>query len=192
MSLRHVLYYHINLDERYPLITEVHQDSELDIVDIVVPEIPEAEAMVAMMNKQLLVYLSNYFIDASMGKVFVNEVTQGEICAALNHAAGTCTWDSSKKTSTTKEDAELERQKLLKDAAWYEDECGDRMSTKGLQKKKEYSSPDMLYDIDIEHSVKTIHEHPGEGYAGTTSTDTIDLNIILKYKEDVVGDESPK
>ena len=70
------------------LIAEVHQESELDSVDIFVPDIPEAEAMVTMMNKQLLVYLSNYLVDAGMGKVFVKALIQGAICPTLNHTAG--------------------------------------------------------------------------------------------------------
>ena len=49
--LRHVLYHHMKLDEGYSIIAEVHQDSELDSVDIVLPDVLEAEAMVAMMNK---------------------------------------------------------------------------------------------------------------------------------------------
>ena len=60
-------------------------------------------------------------------------------------------------------------------AAWFKDEYGAHMSTKGRKKKKEYASPAMLYDIDGEHSVKTIHEYPGKGYAGTPGADTIDL-----------------
>ena len=40
----------MKLAEGYSLIAELHQDSDLDSVDIVVPDIPEAEAMVAMMN----------------------------------------------------------------------------------------------------------------------------------------------
>ena len=57
MFLCHVLYHHMNLAEGDYLVMEVHQESELDSTDIVVPEIPEAEAMVAIMNKQLSVYL---------------------------------------------------------------------------------------------------------------------------------------
>ena len=56
MLLCHVLYHNMNLDEEYSLIAEVHQESKLDNVDIVVTDIPEAKAMVAMMNKQLSVY----------------------------------------------------------------------------------------------------------------------------------------
>ena len=101
LSLRHVMYHHMNLKEGYSLIAEVNQESELYSVDIVVPYIPEAEALVAMMNKQLLVYLSKYIVDTGMGKVFVKELIQGAICLNLNHAASTCTWDSTKKTFTT-------------------------------------------------------------------------------------------
>ena len=97
MSLRHVLYHNMELAEGYSLIVEVHQESELDSIDIVVPVIPEAEAIFAMTNKQLSVYLSNYIVDPGMGKVIVNALIQGEIFPALNHAAGTFIWDSNKK-----------------------------------------------------------------------------------------------
>ena len=66
------------------------------------------------------------------------------------------------------------------------------MSTKGRQNKKEYASPDILYDIDGEHSAKTIHEHPGKGYAGTPGAATIDLQIKPTSKEDAVDDDSSK
>ena len=56
------------------------------------------------------------------------------------------------------------------------------MSTKIRQNKKEYASPEMLYDINGEHSVKTIHENPGKGYAGTTIAAIIDLQSKPKYK----------
>ena len=64
--------------------------------------------MVVIMNKQISVYLPKYLVDAGMGKVFVNALIQEAIFPALNHAAGTCTWESSKETVTTPEDAERE------------------------------------------------------------------------------------
>ena len=70
-----------------------------------------------------------------MNKVFLKALIQGAIFPALNHYDGTCTWDSSKKTVTTLEDAERERQQVPKDAAWYKDEYGVHMSIKGRQKK---------------------------------------------------------
>ena len=50
----------------------------------------------------------------------------------------------------------------------------------------------MLYGIDGEHSVKTIHEHHGKGYAGTPGAATIDLQRKPKSKEDVDDDNSSK
>ena len=50
--LCHVLNNHMKIAEGYSLIAELHQESELDNVNIVVPEISEAEAKVAMMSKQ--------------------------------------------------------------------------------------------------------------------------------------------
>ena len=64
------------------------------------------------------------------------------------------------------------------------------MITTGRKKKKENASPEMLYDIDGEHSIKTIHDHPEKGYAGTPGAATIDLQIKPKSKKDVVNDDS--
>ena len=48
----------------------------------------------------------------------------------------------------------------------------------------------MLYDIDGEHSVRTIHEHPGKVYAGTPVAATIYLESKQLSTEDVVDDDS--
>ena len=121
MSLRHVLYHYMKLAEGYYLIAEVYQESGLDSVDIFIPETPKAEAMVDIMNKQISVYLSNYLVDASMVNVFLKALIQGDICLDLNRTASTCTWDINKKTVTTPEDSEQERQKVLEYAACYKD-----------------------------------------------------------------------
>ena len=114
-----------------------------------------------------------------MGKVFVNALIQGKTFPALKHAAGNFTWDSNKKTVTTPKYAEREQQQVLDDAACYKDEYGTHMSTNGPKKKKEYASPEMMYDIHGEHCIKTIHEHTGKGYAGTPGAS----NIYLKREK---------
>ena len=86
------------------------------------------------------------------------------------------------KTVTTPEYDERGRQQVLDYVPCYKDEYGAHMSTKGRKNKKEYASPEILYDIYGKHSVKTIHEHPGKGYAGTLGADTIDLQSKPKYK----------
>ena len=50
----------------------------------------------------------------------------------------------------------------------------------------------MLYDIDTEKSVKTIHENPGKRYDGTPGAATIDLQSKPKSNEDVVNYDSSK
>ena len=50
----------------------------------------------------------------------------------------------------------------------------------------------MLYDIDGENSVKTIHKNPGKVYADNPGGATIDLYRKPKPKEDFVDDNSSK
>ena len=50
----------------------------------------------------------------------------------------------------------------------------------------------MLYDVEGEHSVKTIHDHPGKGYDGTPGADTIHLQIKPQCKQDVVDNDFSK
>ena len=53
MILRHVLYKYVKMYDGHSLIAEAHQRGHMGSVDIVIPNTPEAETMVAMMNKQL-------------------------------------------------------------------------------------------------------------------------------------------
>ena len=53
MSLRHVLYKYVKMDDEHSLIAEAHQRGHMGSVYIVIPNTPEAETMEAMMNKQL-------------------------------------------------------------------------------------------------------------------------------------------
>ena len=48
----------------------------------------------------------------------------------------------------------------------------------------------MMYDIDVEHSVTTIHDYPGKAYSGTTGAATIGLWIKPKSKDYFVDDYS--
>ena len=51
------------MDDRHSLIAEAHQRGHMGSVDIVIPNTPEADTMVVMMNKQLPVYLTFYLDD---------------------------------------------------------------------------------------------------------------------------------
>ena len=51
-------------------------------VDIVIPNTPEAETMVTMMNKQLPEYLTFYLDDLGMDKDFIRKLLNRACCPA--------------------------------------------------------------------------------------------------------------
>ena len=51
MSLRHVIYHYVKLADGSLLFAKIHQELPMSTVQVVVPMIPEAERMVAVMNK---------------------------------------------------------------------------------------------------------------------------------------------
>ena len=58
MKLRHLLYNYVKMEDGHSLITKAHQQGYMGPFNIVTPNTPEAETMVAMMNKQLPAYLT--------------------------------------------------------------------------------------------------------------------------------------
>ena len=73
-SLRRVLYKFTKLSGGHSLIGEIHQENDLSIVDIVIANAPEAETMVAMMNKNLAAYLTHYLKDAGLNEDFITRL----------------------------------------------------------------------------------------------------------------------
>ena len=73
-------------------------------VDIVIPNTPEAETMVAMMNKQLPEYLTLYLNDLGMDKYFIRKLLTRACCPALMHEIYSCQWD--KETNLLKNPGE--------------------------------------------------------------------------------------
>ena len=93
MSLRHVLYKYVKMDDGHSLISEAHQRGHMGSVDIVIPNTPEAETMVAIMNKQLPTYLTFYLDDIGMDKDFIRKLLTRACCTALMHEIYSCQWD---------------------------------------------------------------------------------------------------
>lgn len=68
-----------------------------------------------------------------------------------------CTWNSDEMLVTTKADAEEEEvYSKMEGASWFRDEIG--MAGSGKGKKKNYINPTLLYDLDGDRSIKTLHE----------------------------------
>ena len=79
MSLCHVLYKFLKLSGGHSLIGEIHQENDLASVDIVIANAPEAETMVAMMNKNLAAYLTHYLKDAGLNEDFIKRLVDRAI-----------------------------------------------------------------------------------------------------------------
>ena len=63
------------------------------------------------------------------------------------------------------------------------------MTGGGRKEKKQYAAPEMLYNLDGEHSIKTIHQHSGKGYSGSPGAETINLGDNSK-KQTIIDMEN--
>ena len=79
MTLRYVLYRYIKMSGGHSLIGEIHQENALASVDVAIPNAPEAKTMIAMMNKNLGVYLSHYLKGEGVDEKFVDDLVQTTI-----------------------------------------------------------------------------------------------------------------
>ena len=77
----------------HSLIAEAQTRDHMGSVDIVIPNTPEAETMMAMMNKQLPAYLILYLDDLGMDKYFIRELLTRSCCPELMHEINSCQWD---------------------------------------------------------------------------------------------------
>ena len=194
MSLRFVLYRFIKLSGGHSLFGEIHQENSLASVEVAIPNAPEAETMVAMMNKNIGAFLTHYLKEEGLAESFVTELVNQSIDPQVLHEMGTCTWDKKTKSLTTPEDVEKAKEQEIESAAWYKDEWGSHMADKGRQGKKTYAAPEQLYNLDGAHSVNTIFgkeeetNKEGKGYAGSPGAATINLGKA-KTAEVIDGDD---
>jgi hypothetical protein len=74
LSLRQVLLRKFKLADGSSLIAEIHQRGPMGTVDVIVPNIPEAEAMVLMMNRYFPAFCLHYLTGRGMDPVFVRSL----------------------------------------------------------------------------------------------------------------------
>lgn len=74
VSLHQVLLLKFKLADGTSLIAEVHQRGPMGTVDVIVPNIPEAEAMLLMMNQHFPAFCLHYLTEKGMDKKFVMEL----------------------------------------------------------------------------------------------------------------------
>jgi hypothetical protein len=67
-----------------------------------------------------------------------------------------CKWDGNLMTVVRADNNNEESYSKLESASWFKDELG---FTKKGKKKKGYLKPELLYNLDGDCSIKTLHEH---------------------------------
>ena len=190
VSLRTVMYSKLKLSDGHTLVAEMHQKQEMGDVEAVVPNMPEAETMVEMINKNVVAYLTHYLKDEGMPAMFVTDLLKASCDPSLFHNLTKCKWDKEKKMLITPEDEEREKEKAMQNAAWYKNDFGTFMDSP--QKKKgggnNQVDPEHIYDLDGTHSVKSIRERPGKGnkYGGSPGAPSFQVGGKQKQKQTVI------
>ncbi len=157
LSLRQVLLKYVKMSDGSTLIAEIHQSGPMGAVEVIVPNTAEAETMVLMMNRHLPAYLFHILQEVEMDVPFIKALLKESCCPTLVEGINRCQWDKKERVLTTPEQLEDEKWlAAIEKAAWYRDEFGKHM-VDGMKKVKQYTDPEALYNLDSEHSVKTLN-----------------------------------
>ena len=135
-------------------------------VQAVIPNTPEAERMILMMNKNVPSYIGNVLKDQGMP---VMELVRKSCCPTQLSEMANCTWDSDSGTLTTQQEkAEEKNHVVLETASWFQDAFADLglMMSAG-NSKKPAPLPETLVNLEEDRSVKTVHHHHEEQQAAT-------------------------
>ena len=142
-------------------------------VDVVVSNISATETMVAMM-KHMAAYLTHMLPTLGIGETFMKNPLKASVNPLLMHEMAHCTWDVKTFTlMTPKDDKAVAKKKNIEDTAWYQKDFELHIKKKG-KKQKEYIAPEDVYNLDDDHTFKTLNERP-EKYEGTPGAATINL-----------------
>ena len=196
-TLREIMLKYFKMSDGHSLIGEVHQRVVTSPVEVVIPASEEAETMLAKMNKHFPAFIYYYLQDKGMSKEFATNLVSNSCCPTLTFDILECSWDSEQLLVTTKDDAEEEEKySKLETAKWFKDEIG---LTKGGKKNKKHLDPTLLYDLDGDRSVKTLHERndatrkyvdedmEGDEEVDSMSTDSASDSDIEKSHHDKSG-----
>jgi hypothetical protein len=122
-TLRKLLLQYVHLSDGHQLLAEIHQSSDvMGRVQAVIPNTPEAEQMVLMINKNFPSYMGHVLCDQGLPKTFLMELFRRSCCPTMISEMGLCTWDpNSGILTTTRESAENKNLAELEKAEWYKD-----------------------------------------------------------------------
>ncbi len=84
---------YLKMEDGHPMIVEAHQEDILKPTYIIIPNTPEAERMVGMMNKNLPAFLWHMLTEQGLPDQFIKDLLN-KLCEASMLAEVTkCTWD---------------------------------------------------------------------------------------------------
>ncbi len=159
-SLQYVLLNYLKMEDGHPMITEAHQEDILKPTYIIIPNTPEAERMVGMMNKNLPAFLWHMLTEQGLPDQFIKDLLNQSCKASMLAEVTKCTWEAGSRTLTTEDEMNREEEtKTFEGASWFKDEFG--LLAKGAKQKK-YAAPEALFNLDGGGSVKTIHDRHKE------------------------------
>jgi hypothetical protein len=145
------------MEDGHPIIAKAYQAGILMPTYVVIPNTPEAERMLLMMNKNLPAFLWYMLLEQGYPEQFIKDLLQHTCEASMLAEMYRCQWDKRTCTLTTDEEAKREKEvKAFKSASWFKDEFG--LLPRAAGKEKNYTAPEALYNLAEAGSVKTIHD----------------------------------
>jgi hypothetical protein len=114
--------------------------------------------MVLMMNKNIPAFLGNSLRDQGLPEDFLKDLLKRSCCSILFAEMGMCLWDPETGVITTqRESNENQHLEELKKAAWLKDAFEDLRLDKKGSPKQPAPPPKALFNLEEDHSIKTIH-----------------------------------
>ena len=159
VSLRQVLFTYFKMKDKYSVFAELHQTEEMGPVLAIIPAAcAEAERLIQMMNKQVVVFLYHFLLDASLPEAFIKALLKETCDPTLVKEISDCDWDSDTQTLTTpdekKQDDALDN---LEGASWYKHSfCLQEMGIK-TPKATADKNPKAPFDLD---RCTQLHNYP--------------------------------
>jgi hypothetical protein len=118
-------------------------------VQAVIPNTPEAEKMIVMMNKNFPSYVGNVLNDQGLPEEFLMKLFYRACCRIMIADISKTAWDP--KTSTLITETELAQDRTTTDlvnASWFKDAFSDLDLDKSKDKKQPVLSPEAPFDLD--------------------------------------------
>jgi hypothetical protein len=126
-------------------------------VQAVIPQTPQAEKMVLMMNKNFPAFPTFVLRDLHFPEPAIQEYVKPCCCQVKAAKIGECKWESDTATLTTPQDLKKKATYDFTLASWYKDAFADL----GIWEKGKRNlppPPENLFKLDEEQSVFTIHK----------------------------------